>query len=289
MKILIFIGLFIGFFACIQGQKKVAGDQVLNSPQVEPTPDLNDQGITIKERFRLPDGYQRVEVEPGSYQDFLRHLHLKPPSAKVHFYHGGIKENHGVYAGVVDMDVGKKDLQQCADAIIRLRGEYLYAQQRFEDIHFNFTNGFRVDYSKWRAGNSIEVSGNKTWWVENSQSHLGYDSFRDYLDLIFTYAGTLSLAKELETVDIENLSIGDVFIQGGSPGHGIIIVDLASHLESGEKIFLLAQSYMPAQEIQVLLNPNDAGISPWYTDQFEGPLTTPEWTFNKSDLKRFSQ
>ncbi|MBN2610182.1 MAG: hypothetical protein JXB00_01355, partial [Bacteroidales bacterium] len=53
------------------------------------------------------------------------------------------------------------------------------------------------------------------------------------------------------------------------------------------KVFLLAQSYMPAQDIQILKNPNDKSISPWYSLDFEGDLITPEWTFKKTDLKRF--
>ncbi len=44
---------------------------------------------------------------------------------------------------------------------------------------------------------------------------------------------------------------------------------------------------MPAQDIQILKNPNDPALSPWYKTDFEGPLLTPEWTFEKTDLRRF--
>ena len=40
---------------------------------------------------------------------------------------------------------------------------------------------------------------------------------------IFMYAGTLSLSKEMQPISINNMQIGDVFIQGGSPGHAMII------------------------------------------------------------------
>ena len=106
------------------------------------------------------------------------------------------------------------------------------------------------------------------------------------MDIIFAYAGTLSLEKELIPVHISEIQIGDVFIQGGSPGHAVIIVDLAEDI-NGNKIFLLAQSYMPAQDIHVLKNPENREISPWYSVNFEADLKTPEWTFKKSDLKRF--
>ena len=106
------------------------------------------------------------------------------------------------------------------------------------------------------------------------------------MEIIFSYAGTLSLSKELKTVNVEDINIGDVFIQGGSPGHAVVVVDMAVD-NKGKNIFLLAQSYMPAQELQVLKNPGNALLSPWYSSDFGEVLQTPEWTFRKTDLKRF--
>ena len=103
------------------------------------------------------------------------------------------------------------------------------------------------------------------------------------------YAGTLSLSKELSTVAYNNLKAGDIFIQGGSPGHAVIVVDLAIDPNSDKKIYLLAQSYMPAQDIQVLKNPMNKNLSPWYElDVNNTIIETPEWTFNSTDLKRFA-
>lgn len=56
---------------------------------------------------------------------------------------------------------------------------------------------------------------------------------------------------------------------------------------SGQEFFMLAQSYMPAQETQVLHNPMDMGISPWYSKDFGTTLKTPEWDFSRNSLKRF--
>jgi hypothetical protein len=83
-----------------------------------------------------------------------------------------------------------------------------------------------------------------------------------------------------------NIQIGDVFIKGGFPGHAVIVVDMAVN-KQGKKIFMLAQSYMPAQELQVLKNNNNSKNSPWYSEDFGETLVTPEWTFKKSHLKRF--
>jgi len=247
---------------------------------------INPEGKTISKRILTPEGFSRIKVNANSYGSYLRHLPLKEDGSKVKFYNGVLKPNFWVYSAVVDIDVGERNLQQCADAVMRLRGEYLYQNNRFDQIHFNFTNGFRVDYSEWMTGNRIVVEGNKSYWKKQTSASNSYSSFRKYMDIIFAYAGTLSLAKELKEVKLQDIQIGDVFIQGGSPGHAVIVVDLAAD-KSGNKIFLLAQSYMPAQDIHILKNPNDKNISPWYSIKFDGNLVTPEWTFKKTDLKRF--
>ena len=64
-------------------------------------------------------------------------------------------------------------------------------------------------------------------------------------------------------------------------------IDVSINKETNEKLFLLAQSYMPAQETQILKNPSDPDISPWYNADFNGELILPEWVFKASDLKRF--
>ena len=106
------------------------------------------------------------------------------------------------------------------------------------------------------------------------------------MDQVFAYANTSSLHDEMVSVPIDDMRSGDVFIQKGTPyGHAVIVVDMAES-DSGEKLFLLAQSYMPAQEIQILVNRNNRSISPWYELRNE-PIVTPEWTFEPSDLRRF--
>jgi hypothetical protein len=107
------------------------------------------------------------------------------------------------------------------------------------------------------------------------------------MEMVFQFAGTLSLSKELKPVSPEDVQIGDILIQGGSPGHAVMVVDMVIHPETKEKLFLLAQSYMPAQETQVLRNPIDYLSSPWFYFDSSDVLDTPEWTFYKGDLKRF--
>ena len=104
--------------------------------------------------------------------------------------------------------------------------------------------------------------------------------------MAFSYCGTLSLSKEMKSIPMSELSPGDVFIKGGSPGHAVLVLDVATN-NQGKKIFLLGQSYMPAQDFHVLKNPNNALLSPWYESNFQGQLVTPEWVFERGELKRF--
>ncbi len=266
---------------------KVDGIEVINSDVNENMEKLiNKSGSTVQERIKVPEGFQRVEVEKNSYSQYMRELPVKPNGSKIKLYNGD-ETNKDVHVAVLDIDVGNRDLQQCADAVIRLRAEYLYSQGMFERIHFNFTNGFNADYSSWMNGNRIVINGNKSHWVKKTGYSNEYSSFRKYLDVVFAYAGTLSLSNEMKFVPIENMQIGDVFLKGATPGHTVVILDMAENKKTGEKIFMIAQSYMPAQDIHILKNPGNKEMSPWYSVEFGEVLSTPEWEFKKDQLMRF--
>jgi len=288
MKIYSVLFLLLFCISC-QTAESQSSTPSTNTIISEPKPEVKfiiPEGQTLQTRFLPPTGFTRSISPKNSYAAYLQNLPLHPHGAKVHYYNGAEKYND-VYEAVVNIDVGKRDLQQCADAIMRLRAEHLYAQKDYKNIHFNFVSGDRIDYDKWRKGYRVKVSGNKVSWVKTATASDDYKSFRKYMDIIFSYAGTLSLAKELKTVSIKNIQIGDVFIQGGSPGHAVVVVDMVENKKTSERRFLLAQSYMPAQEIHVLKNMANANGSPWYSNFSEGNVDTPEWGFRVEDLKRF--
>ena len=248
---------------------------------------LNPSGTTVSTRFLVPSGFTRIVSVSGSFGEYLQALPLKPNGTLVHYYNGEEKPNK-VAAAVLNVDVGSKDLQQCADAVMRLRAEYLFKVKQYNALHFNFTNGFKADYVKWRAGNRISVKGNTVSWVKTTKESTSYESFREYMNIVFTYAGTASLSKELTSVPFSEMQIGDVLIRGGSPGHAVIIIDKAVDPKSKKQLFMIAQSYMPAQDIHILINKNKTAISPWYElDATTEDINTPEWPFESSELKRF--
>lgn len=238
-------------------------------------------------RIPVPDGYRRVEVPAHSFGDWLRLLPLKPGRPQVMLYNGTPKYNQDAHFLVIDIDPGTRDLQQCADAVMRLKAEYHFACGEYSLIHFNFTSGDKADYTRHRDGYRPQFSGNKVYWTKSATPDGSYKNFRKYMDLVFSYAGTFSLEKELLPVeDPAQIQPGDVFIQGGFPGHAVIVVDVAENTETGKRIFLLAQSYMPAQEMHILRNPHNESMNPWYPVT-TGSLYTPEWTFQPGTLKRF--
>jgi hypothetical protein len=270
-------------------EKKPGTSSAAKRPSLQVRELIHPEGHTVETRFSPPQHFTRIPFPAGSFPEYLRNLPLKPHGSDVKLYDGS-KKPVQVHEAVIDRDPGHKNLQQCADAVIRLRAEYLYSLKKYDAIHFNLTNGFRVDYNTWMQGYRIVVEGNKTRWIKSVQPANSEDVFRQYLECIYSYAGTLSLAGELQKVDRKDLQPGDVFIHGGSPGHAVIVVDVAYNADNPEKIFMLAQSYMPAQEIHILKNPEEPDISPWYRMNPSAHfLHTPEWTFRVDDLMRFKE
>lgn len=260
----------------------------LNLKNVSLTNLVEPSGTTLMTRINVPKGFERVQATKGSYTDYLRNLPLKPAGTKVRYFDGQLKEPNGIYTAVIDYDLGGKDLQQCADAVIRLRAEYLYATGQWNKIHFQLTNGFDVPYSRWQAGDRVAVNGNKTSWIHGTVPSNSSKTFHDYLDFVFTYAGSLSLSEQMHKVDFVKMQPGDAFIHGGSPGHCETVIDMAVNPQTGQKCFLLAQGYMPAQDIQVLINRNDPDNSPWYMLTDGDKVITPQYTFNTNELRRFA-
>lgn len=247
--------------------------------------DTYDAEQSVAFQIAPPSGFVRVEIDENSFADWLRNLPLRPKDTPVYLYNGRLKGNQRAHHAVVDIDPGKRDLQQCADAVMRLRAEYLLSCGAYEAIQFNFTSGDAAEYVKWKAGYRPQIQGNNVSWRKTKAPNGGYDSFRAYMESVFMYAGTWSLSQEMKTVPVTDLVAGDVFIKGGFPGHAVIVVDVAMHPQTGEKRFLLAQSYMPAQDIHILNHPSHPN-NPWYEIP-SGVLSTPEWTFESGSLKRF--
>jgi hypothetical protein len=232
---------------------------------------------TVITRFKVPSGFHQQQAPPESFAAYLQGLPLMPAGTPTKTYKGEIARTDTYTAAVVNMSIGKEDLQQCADAVMRLRGEYLYQQKKYSEIAFHFTSGFKCDYIHY--ANGYRYSNDH--WVLKAKKDYGYPAFMRYMNLVFAYAGTLSLQKELKAVqNPDDIKTGDVFIRGGSPGHCFIVMDVVEN-DQHKKQFLLAQSFMPAQNIQVLQY-----HSPWFSMDKKSDILYEE-LIDKAYLKRF--
>lgn len=245
---------------------------------------INPQGASIESRFPIPPAFQRIPVAKGSFAAFLRSFPLKPNGTSVYLFDGRKKTN-AQHVAVLNIDRGTQDLQQCADAVIRLRSEYLFSIGNYSNISFANFSEESMRYDLYRQGYRMTNKGYK----KVGKADTSKEGFRKYLDMVFSYANTYTLEKELKSIkQLEDLSIGDVFIVSNpkSYGHAMLVVDMALNPKTKEKIFLLAQSYMPAQDIHIVRNPITGGA--WYYNSDLGStLYTPEWTFPLSALHRF--
>jgi hypothetical protein len=286
MKNLIFIAFLFMNIACDEHKPQIMNAAIA---EAEELPELKK----VKD-IPTPKGYERAENTELSRENwaspfgaYLQNAPLKKDKT-VYLYNGEKKRNQSAQFAVLDVSVGDRDLQQCADALMRLRGEFLFQQKAYDKISFKSVEGQVMRYVDWANGNHNLLKTQDLKSPLKKDADITYPNFLKYMNFVFAYASTLSLEKELKPVkNISDIQIGDVFIKGGAPGHAIIVMDLAQHKETGKKVFLLAQSYMPAQNIHILVNPNNAKSSPWYDESFENQLVTPEWVFEKSSLRRF--
>lgn len=244
---------------------------------------IHPKGHSIGERIAAPEGYERVTLEEGSFGEFVRNYPLKEDGAPVMYYDGNVKASEH-HVAVFDMYLGQRDLQQCADSVMRMIAEYYYAHGAYDKIHFEFVNGFDCSYARWRQGQRVKIEGNSATWTGGGEAGDSPENFERYLTTVFAYGSTLSMERDGSPVELSDIKAGDVFIKGGSPGHVVMVADVCEDAE-GRKAFLLAQGYMPAQSFHVLKNPSRE--EPWYYEEdVTYPFITPEYTFLAGSLMR---
>jgi len=234
----------------------------------------------------LPPGYKRIAMPAGSFGEWLRQIPLKKDS-RVYLYNGSLKRNQSAQFAVLDISVGKKDLQQCADAILRLRAEYFFKQKQNDHIVFKATDGTILSFPDWLKGVRYKLRGTRlSAYKQITPDTDPGKSLESFLETVFSYCGTLSLDNETRSISLQAVRPGDMFVKGGSPGHAMIVMDVAVN-EAGQKIFMLAQSYMPAQDIHIVKNPVNDKPDPWYMVKDSTQIVTPEWTFEPGQIKRW--
>ena len=254
-------------------------DSVTGSPLVHAT------GGTLESRIDVPQGFTRTEEEHGSLGEFLRGYKLKKDGAPVLLYNKEPKSSQNAHIAVFKLPIENEDLQQCADSVMRVYAEYFRATDQAAKIRFSLSDTFVAEYQKWRDGYRIIESGTGYEWEDRAEFDPSDANFKKFMRIVFAYSGTYSLETDSKKVKLKDIQIGDIFLQAGSPGHVVMVVDMCED-ESGRKAFLLAQGYMPAQQFHLLKNPEHEEDPWYYADEVSYPLKTPEYAFDKDCLRR---
>lgn len=214
-----------------------------------------------------PMGYTRVEAENGSYAQYLRSLPLKKRGTKVQLFTGGEARYQFLSTGVIDQDL-LSNSEQCADATMRLRAEYLWSRGRYREISFRNVNGKMMHYA---GGGSRKA-------------------FERYMRDVYGLCSTFSLFTETAPRDIRDVQPGDVLVYparaGHKYGHALIVVDVAKS-KSGKVAIMCAEGNTPARDKHVVRNLNPLK-NPWFfLDEDDETIWISCFHFNKNELRHY--
>lgn len=290
MKKILFLPIILSTLSCTNKDQNLSISKNAITKEVSAQQDviINKDKNTMKERLVPPKGYTWMDEKPDSFGYFIENFKLKPYGAQILKYDGTPIATQNLHEAIFDIDTGNQDLQQCADALIRLRAEYLFKQKKFDEIKFHFTSGHLSTWKDYKNGMRAIVKGNSVAFKKTAKPDDSYENFKNYLNVIFYYSGTISLHQESKTVtSTQDLKTGDFLITPGSPGHVVFISGVCEN-QNGERLFLLSEGFTPAQSIHLLSNPYEKNISPWYyLDVKSLTINTARYIFKGADFKKF--
>lgn len=261
--LLLLIAVSCLWYACTNLKAEEQQGQVLHATGTKPV------NITIQQTPKVgyivsPKGYQRIPLVGSSFGSWLRQIPMRSNNT-LYLYNGKPKPYQWLHYAVLDIPIGKEDLMQCADAIMYCRAAYINTVKSQQSISFTDNNG-------------------KTYTCPPNASQ---QQFQQFMRKVYSYCNSASLVKQTKCIPYANLQPGDVLLRGGFPGHGVLVLDMCSNA-AGERLYLLAQGFMPAQDIHVLKNLEDKSISPWYRlDTTATNIQTPQYLFYASEVRRF--
>lgn len=253
----------------------------------------NTEGLgqltTLAARFPAPRGFEREAAAPNSYQDYLRGLPLRTDRTDVLRFDGAPVSMPS--AAIIPLDLGKRDLHQCADSVIRLYAEHLWSIGKAEEARFHYTSGDLAAWKDWRSGKVLRVKGSKVEQVKTKAAPNTYQAYRSWQDQVFMYASTRSMSRDSARVTASSeLRAGDFFLQSGSPGHVVVLLDIA-RAPDGRRAALIGQGFLPAREVHVISGQGARVLDGvWYLlpDASHPELDTPTWRpFSMKDAWRF--
>src|SRR6185295_16535169 len=131
-----------------------------NNNETRPTEKITGINPENIRGISLPQGFNYVKDGDSIYSNWVLYLKLKK-NKTVYLYNGKLKSNQDVQYGVLNIDIGKKDLIQCADAAMKLRADHLFEKHLYNQIKFISTSGNELSFENWLKGMRWKVQGAK--------------------------------------------------------------------------------------------------------------------------------
>lgn len=190
------------------------------------------------------DGFERIEET--SFATYLLDLPLAEDGLPIQIY--DVESSDSIQKWNFRL-INKPILslsEQCADVCMHLRADYLFANRRFFDIHFEDTQHNVLRY-----------------WLGNMP-----EKHKNYLRRVFEVANTESLIHEMPVRPIAEIQPGDVFVYDyksrpdAKYGHAMMVLSVAKNPATGQKAIMLVQGSTPACSIHILKN--QATGTPWF-------------------------
>lgn len=241
---------------------------------------------TLLARFPSPPGTERVPVAPGSFGAWLRTLPLAAEKTPVVSHKGDVvsRGDDPYVAAVFALDVGSTDLQQSSDVVVRLHAEWQWSTGERE-ISYKSATGFEMPLARWQKGERIIAVGTSFGWAPREKAAKpDHADFRRFLDTVFAFGNSQSLATTTTPVDAADVAPGDFFVHTGSPSHALVVLDIANKPE-GPKLALLGQALSPPESPHVI---RPGRGTAWFSLRPGQPVITPNTKeFPWANLRRF--
>ncbi len=181
----------------------------------------------------VPGGYERINLEKGSFAEWMRNLPLKENNEILDYEGRAINSFfYSTYAVIAKNLLFKQDLEQCADFTMRFWHDYHKETGQEEKLWLPNYNGKKVYWKDWKKAKNKDL--------------------KSYLKHFMANSNSFSLKKGLNEIKEEEFLPGDIIVQNdsGGIGHVSVVFDICKNKDC-KKLYLIGFSFMPAQECHI--------------------------------------
>ncbi len=246
-----------------------------------------DPEETLFGRIPEPFAFERQPLEAGSFAAWLRYLPLLPGKPDLLRFNGALSSHQQAYYAILDVPIGNQDAVHGVEAALLLKSLYMLSHGDESAISILLNSGAAVSYAQWQQGYRFVSRGNEVFWEQGPRRGTGWQDVLDFLVSAFPLTNTGALREVTVKIPPAELTNGSMLFHDAASGHVVIVLDVAIHPQTGDKLFLLAQGFTPAHQLHVLVNPKDPTISPWYRLYPDQTLETPLYIFHYGLLRHW--